>query len=352
MKILMKRGSLKTGVLFLAVIFLLASGSVDVAAVEKVFIARANAAYRAGRLPHAISLYKKAVSAGENSALACYNLANCYYRMKKPWLSIIYYRRVIRAAPSFAPAYLNCAKLYYEMKDYQAALELLDGLLKKYPENHEGYLLKGGCYLKLDALPEAILALEKAKNLKRENPATWLLMAEAWISLKDYDAAARILEEGALSVDGSEAILSLLAQVEVIRGKHESAVFHYLNCANLDKKNGHYLRRAAECYGNARRWFLAVDLLQEAVRREPGNVENYRFLARVYRRLELTAEAERVILRGASLDAAKMRGEVKALSILYFNRREYRAADDFRRRLRAVNKSLASLVHVKRNFSR
>ncbi len=308
------------------------------------FIIQANSAYRRGDILLAVKYYQKAISAGENRALASFNLANCYYRLKKPWQSIVYYRRVIMYAPSFQPAYINGAKLYYEMKDYHRALELIDALLEQFSQNYEGHLLKGGCYLKLDALPEAIISLEKAAALKDGNAAPYLLMAEAYMSLKDTDSAAAILEEGVLKIDGSVPLLALLARVETLRGKRERAVFYYLQLADLKKDDSLYLRLAAECYLDEARSFLAIDLLREAQRRNPREIENHLALARLYRRLELFEEAEEVIVKGAYVDATRMRTEARNLSVAYYNLRKKYDAGRFRKKLERVDRGLAGLV--------
>ncbi len=179
-----------------------------------------------GRVEEAEAMFRKAVKADPQHALAINNLAAALLRQKKLDEAIATYEQAIKADPKHGMALNNLARLLITAKDYPAAAKVLSASMKLNPINmRETLLLTSVVYEKMerkqedkDALWRVLLATTDKTPVAQLNLIKELFKAGA--RQQPTQLLAEALKK---NPDWPEARL-FQARVQMLEGKNEVAL--------------------------------------------------------------------------------------------------------------------------------
>ncbi len=109
----------------------------------------------------------------ENRAIAYYNRAIHYDRIKKPDIAIQDYDESLRLNPRYASAYYNRGNIYRNKKDHSKAISDYDQALRFNPQHANAYNNRGNSHKDLGNLQQAISDYSSAVRIKPDHSDAW-----------------------------------------------------------------------------------------------------------------------------------------------------------------------------------
>jgi protein O-GlcNAc transferase len=197
----------------------------------------ANAFYGQGKLVESISMYKKALTMGENPVLCDFNCANAYFQLDSLARALSFYRQCIDGAPDFVKARLNLAIIYYMLGDLGRCIAASKQTLRLDPDNQKMRLVLAAAYEKSGAVPEAAAEYEYIVKKYPEMSETYLALGEIYRNLNDYETAIKWLSEYPLTGQNYPYVLLLIADLYDQAGDLPRALFYLQKSFDTDKKN-------------------------------------------------------------------------------------------------------------------
>jgi tetratricopeptide (TPR) repeat protein len=156
----------------------------------------------------AIMVYEKALASQPNDATTIGTLAGLYEKKGDEEKKIEYLKRAIVAAPDNYKFKTQLGSAYMKKKDYVSALPVFEDLVKNYPDEAAYHQNLG---LVLSQIPDrkgdAAVELEKALELKGDDPYICGILALVYNDLAQYQKAIAIVKRGLDAKQGQEPIL-------------------------------------------------------------------------------------------------------------------------------------------------
>ncbi len=109
----------------------------------------------------------------ENRAIAYYNRAIHYDRIKEPDTAIRDYDESLRLNPRYASAYYNRGNIYRNKKDHQKAIADYNEAIRHNPQHANAYNNRGNSYKDISDLPRAIADYSAAIRIKPDHQDAW-----------------------------------------------------------------------------------------------------------------------------------------------------------------------------------
>jgi len=109
----------------------------------------------------------------ENRAIAYYNRAIHYDRVKDPDNAIRDYDESLRLNPRYASAYYNRGNIYRNKKDHNKAIADYDQALRFNPQHANAYNNRGNSYKDIGNLQQAISDYSSAIRIKPDHSDAW-----------------------------------------------------------------------------------------------------------------------------------------------------------------------------------
>ena len=215
----------------------------------------ANSLYSKGKAVEAISLYKKAISAGENPTLCYFNLANAYYLLDSIAQAIVYYKAGLDDAPRFFRCRLNLAIAYYAIDELGECIAQMTEALALEPDNQKALMTLAFAYRKLCAYPQAVTYFERLAQLAPEREEAPLNLGLLYRDLDDPREAVQWFDAYPASGKNAATVLSYCADMSEAMGDTVKARYYcvkafqkdttkqwtYYRIVTLDEKTGNTL---------------------------------------------------------------------------------------------------------------
>lgn len=179
-----------------------------------------------GLMAEAEAMFRKAVKADPQHALAINNLAGVLLRQKKLDEAIATYEQAIKADPTQGTALNNLARLLITAKDYPAAAKVLSASMKLNPINmRDTLLLTSVVYEKMERKQEEKDALWRVLLATTDKtPAAQLNLIKEMFKAGARQQPTHLLAEALKkNPDWPEARL-FHARVQMLEGKNEAAL--------------------------------------------------------------------------------------------------------------------------------
>ena len=219
------------------------------------FLDEANSCYSKGKIPEAVTLYKKAIRSGENPTLCYFNLANAYYRMDSVAQAVVYYKASLTDAPEFFKGRLNLAVACYALDEIAECITYATQALMLDPDNRKALLTIAAAYRKARAYPEAIVAFERLSRRFPEMEEPIAALGEMYRELDDPNEAVRWFEQYPQTGKNYPEALLFLAEIsetnnDLVRARYylrksfekdTTKQWTYYRLVILDEKAGNVL---------------------------------------------------------------------------------------------------------------
>jgi|WetSurMetagenome_2_1015567.scaffolds.fasta_scaffold33827_2 tetratricopeptide (TPR) repeat protein len=229
----------------------------------------ANALYTKGKLPASITMYKKALSEGENPVLCYFNCANAYFQLDSLSRALTFYRQCINTAPDFVKARLNLAIIYYMLGDLGRCIAASKETLRLDPENEKMRLVLAAAFEKSGAIPEAATEYEYIAKKYPEKTETYLALGEIYRNLNDYEMAIQWLSEYPHTGQNYPYVLLLIADIYDQADDLPRALFYLQKSLDADKKNKNTFFRIVQTQKRMGNDFVALETALEGMRLFP-----------------------------------------------------------------------------------
>jgi len=157
---------------------------------------KANCYANIGNYDKAIETYFETFFHEEPEPVTYYYIAECYEKQKKFNLAIEHYQKSIGLDPDFADAWLGMGICNDELGKPQTAIPYIQKALKLAPSVPEYWFILGDILIRLQRIDEGIAAYRKVTELDPEDTDIWLELSVVYADQKDYENAAKVLQEG------------------------------------------------------------------------------------------------------------------------------------------------------------
>lgn len=191
--------------------------------------ASANALAAAGDFEAARQEILKAVAERDDQPDQWLLLGRLDLETGRPADALLAYSRVLELDATNIEALQLVAELSFQFGDMREASSAADRVLALDPNATRAILVKGLVALGRKDVPAAMAAAESILKLKPQDEFGTVLKARALAVSKDYQGAARIIEEGVPEGQRTEASLATLSELYRVLGDKERLV------ANIDK---------------------------------------------------------------------------------------------------------------------
>jgi tetratricopeptide (TPR) repeat protein len=229
----------------------------------------ANALYTKGNLGESVTMYKKALSAGENPVLCYFNCANAYFQLDSLSRALTFYRQCINAAPDFVKARLNLAIIYYMLGDLGRCIAASKQTLRLDPENQKMRLVLAAAFEKSGAIPDAAAQYEYIAKKYPEMVETYLALGEIYRNLNDYETAIQWMSEYPHTGQNYPYVLLLIADIYDQAGDLPRTLFYLQKSHDIDKKNKNTFYRIVQTQKRMGNDFVALETALEGMSQYP-----------------------------------------------------------------------------------
>ncbi len=186
------------------------------------------------------------------------------------------------------------AKCYLWAGEREQALEMFRKLLERDPDSAPVHMLMGEAYDAGDRENEATAEFEAAVKAAPTLPDTHFGLGYLYWKQKRYDEAEREFREELKNNAEYPPDVAYLGDILLRDEKRKAEAFETLKHAEALDKDAHVVHQDLGIYyQDAKQFDLALMEFQESVRTAPDNYDAHYRLARIYRQLGNTAEAEK-----------------------------------------------------------
>ncbi len=140
----------------------------------------------------------------ENRAIAYYNRAIHYDRIKDPDNAIRDYDESLRLNPRYASAYYNRGNIYRNKKDHKKAIADYDQALRFNPQHANAYNNRGNSYKDIGNLQQAISDYSAAVRIKPDHSDAWYNRGLTYLDLNNKERAIADFREAIRVNPGDE----------------------------------------------------------------------------------------------------------------------------------------------------
>ncbi|MBN2497523.1 MAG: tetratricopeptide repeat protein [Deltaproteobacteria bacterium] len=215
-----------------------------------------------------------------------------------------------RDIPPDAAPEIQKATTYLGQEGVQQALLLLSELAARYPELALVHFLKGLAHSRMDNRGEAIVALERAIQLRPDNPEALVALGDIYFRVGKWQMARKsYLQAVGLNPFYLEAHMRMAELCEA-RGDHEGALQAYEKVVLLEPDNVRHRHAYADALARTGRLEDAVAALEAILLYNPDELETLIRVARLYLALAEKRPARRVDYRQRGLDCVRQAQEL------------------------------------------
>ena len=257
------------------------------------YLQKANDIYGQGKLQEAITLYKKAIHAGENPTLCYFNLANACFQLDSLPESIVYYRAAVDEAPDFFRGHLNLAIAYYSLEDIGNCIASITRALELEPDNKKALLIRAASYRKVSAWPEAITAFEQLVAIDRSNGDAYIALGEMYRDLGDFVMARKWLGHYPDNGKNLLYVTTMLAEMFEREGNNNKTLYHLQKARELDQDNQWLVYRICQLHEKMGNHLVAYEEAKNGLVQFPNFGDLALFAGNCAFRQELWVEAHR-----------------------------------------------------------
>lgn len=203
-------------------------------------------------------------------------IAELYKKTKRFNEALGYYVLALEKDPKNSKALLSASELLFEMKNYKKAKDYLESAIKIKPDNLRARFILAKVYIFLNYLQDAANQLEYIlQNIKVNDEVlianSTLLLADVFLSLKNYQKAIQTLKPFLENSDQFESILNKIIEIYIKMGQTRQAVeMANSNMNRVSKqKEAEILYLIAAAYFKEGDIYRAVKIWEEAFKKNP-----------------------------------------------------------------------------------
>ena len=203
------------------------------------YLEKGNDHYRNGAFKKAINAYRMAISAGENRALALFNMANASYQSEDLAAAAANYELSVADAPDFARCWRNLGIMYYELGDCGAAVAALERVLDLEGDSSVTVLLVlASAHKDLEHYGVAATFLERAVERDSTVDEAFLMLYE--IARRTGDRSEALGWLGRYPVNGRRYydVLLLTGELQLEQGDTAAALATFRGSTRIDARRG------------------------------------------------------------------------------------------------------------------
>jgi len=199
--------------------------------------------------------------------------AYMYFSLGQYKKAVDLYSEALKLRPS-STLLNNIAFSYWRLGDLDKAENALKKMLKIVPNNYKAKRLQANIWLLQGRLEKAITAYNKLAS-SFNNGKDLTNLSSAYALNKQYDKSLEFAQKALKQSPKHPFNLLNLADVEMIVGDKQSAIFHYQQVVDtlVDKNGIKYLLGLAQAYAQLNRIELAIEELSKAQVLAPENGE-------------------------------------------------------------------------------
>ncbi len=161
-----------------------------------------------GDLNNAIFYYERSIVNNEYDAVAMGTLAGLYKKKNDTENQIKYLNMAMEADPHNFRFKTMLGSVYLKEKDYESAVPVFEALVAEYPEEGAYYKNLGFALSQTERKAEAAGNLEKAIELKGDDPYLYAFLAKIYNENEKYNEALETAKSGLALGQGEEAFLN------------------------------------------------------------------------------------------------------------------------------------------------
>ena len=159
---------------------------------------------REGRLPEAVTAYRKAIELDDSVSTTWYDLGVAYTSMEQYTDAIEAYSNAIKHEPSLALAYNNRAIAYAQLRQFDRAVEDCDAAINLQPDDFVAWRNRGLAQHDLGKLDAAIQDYDESIRLNGQVADTYRFRGNVYLELKQWKRALEDFDH-AIHLDDSLA---------------------------------------------------------------------------------------------------------------------------------------------------
>ena len=298
---------------------------------------------REGDCQAAQAHYKAAFEEDSKNAVAAMKAAQCLWKLSFSTEATEWLNKAIRADPKLIDAYVLMADYFSQRFNFMSAAKILESAQRLNPRSHE--VLRGFALIELRRgnANGAIAFLKKALQLYETDVDSHILMAKAYLALRDYrlaySFAAKAVE---IDVNDREAQTTFGEALTGYQGL-DAGVEYLSKLVTSYPLVVEYRLALAKILMADERYDQAQQVLEALLKFDEKPKEAFVYLAKTLRAQNNVQEALNLLLKAAVLDPADAEPLYIAGSIYLDTKRPLEAQTQFQRVLK-INK-LFPLVH-------
>lgn len=156
--------------------------------------------------------------------------------------------KAIQVKPDFKKAYINLINVYLELKDYGNATKITDSVLKQAPADFNLLTTKGYLLSMRQDYPEAIRFYKKSIQLKSDNIAGYIRMADTYLQLKDYNNSVLTLAAALKYDPNNYFLLNNEGYSLQLMGKYTEAIEYFKSALKVRPGDATASVNLSNCY--------------------------------------------------------------------------------------------------------
>jgi|GEM_PF-2455880 len=235
--------------------------------VQRDWLALGNAFYDSAQYEKAAEYYQNALKAGQNIPFAWFNLGNCQAQKQEYTQALVSYRRAAELAPQWSRPWMLLGDLYFMYGDYPQAIVAYTRFIELEPDDHYALRWKGEAALKLDGQMEAQRSLEESLKKDPDQIDAYFALAESHVRLRDFEAAAKTLEDAILlSPKVNAPVYFYLGYIYEQSEQIKKAIRSYEDGLLLEPSRHQLVLKVSDLYLSLGESFMALLTLETALK--------------------------------------------------------------------------------------
>lgn len=243
-----------------------------------------------GQVGEAKVLYSRAIASNPDVPDFHYNLGNLLSSREDTDGALAAYKHAIALRPGFADAHLNMGVLLHKAERLEAAAACFRKSVVCAPRDPRGYFNLGRCEMAMARLGEAEANLRRAVEANPDYLAAHVLLSSIYTKTERLSEAIAHLRR-AIEIDSKPEYFSNLGDLLKSMGDLDGALAAHLVAVAAKPNEPAVLHNYGATLHALKRFDEARQMYLRALGQDPGFVEAYVGLAKVYEHQHLLSEA-------------------------------------------------------------
>ncbi len=246
-----------------------------------------------GEMEKALDAYQKVLNVDPGEVELAAHVAALLTRQNDYPLAIDVLKDAIKARPNESAAYLQLAAIYAkDLKKMDQALKYANQALALDPQNIEVYQRLFEIELAAGQPKKALEALDRATNIKSDDPSFWLQLGKLVASVifksdsepnpEQVQRVNAIFKKAAELARDDPAILKDVADYFAASEQIKEALPFYLKVLEVAPEDINAREKLATGFVLTSQWPQAIQMLQEIIKSQPEKSQAYELLAGVF----------------------------------------------------------------------